>query len=482
MAMITQSDKAERLNVLFFMTDQHRADCLSLAGHPLVKTPYLDALAARGAWFNNMYTCSALCCPSRTSFMTSTYLRTHQHYSNGGNLRRDLPNLPALAQAAGYRTGVTGKAHLPERILRHFDSAQTVREHGKALRQQGLQDVPDTPDFHRQFMSACSPLPYAAHETTWTADRAIDFLKAGSDPKQPFFLWCSFTAPHPPLTPPAEMDDLYKPESIPLDWEGYARFENSRLGQRAMIEDFWKLGSVKQDPGIFQKALCRYLAHITMVDREIGRVLKALEQNGQAGRTLIVFSADHGDFAGRWGQIGKNIPAYDDLLRIPFLYVDPTRQDGGRCVESLHQSVDLLPSLCERLGWETPPTAQGISLLPALDGCPGAGREAVFAETHNVKTIRTRQWKLNLFGPHPSRGQLFRMGANPDELTNLWDDPACVAIKCDLLEQLMAWTIRCEQPPAMEWKAEAFVDSRWYRWLKEQPHQCESDANGRNRG
>jgi arylsulfatase A-like enzyme len=124
---------------------------------------------------------------------------------------------------------------------------------------------------------------------------------------------------------------------------------------------------------------------------------------------------------------------------------------------------------------------QGESLRPALDGEPDSGRPAVFTETHNVKTIRTREWKLIFYGRHPERGHLFRMGAQPDELTNEWDNPAHAAVKLDLLGQLMAWTVRCEQPHTMDWKAEAFVDTRWYQWLKTRPHQCESESDWRNR-
>src|SRR5699024_5781848 len=162
------------------------------------------------------------------------------------------------------------------------------------------------------------------------------------------------------------------------DWEGYRRFEASRLSNRPMIEDFWKLGSFRQNPKVFQKALCRYFSLITLIDQEIGRVLKALKAQGQADNTIIVFTADHGDWAGHWGQFGKNLAGYDDLLRIPFIYVDPNRPaDSGRCVEGMYQSIDLFPTIMERLNLQTPPTCQGQSFLPALDGYPGSSRDFI---------------------------------------------------------------------------------------------------------
>ena len=459
-------------NILFFMTDQHHAGCLGFAGHPLVKTPNLDRLAARGAWFRQMFTCSAICAPSRTSFFTGTYLRTHNHFGNQGDLPRDLPNLASEAKRAGFRTGVCGKAHLPPRILRHFDSSQTMTEYHDMLAAEHLTDVDTAPPFHQHFMSAPSKLPKEKHRITWTGDRAVDFLKAGRTSDQPFFLWCSFDPPHAPHVPSPDMDALYRPEYIPIDWDEYERFERSRMGKRAMIEDFWKVGAVRQNPKIFQQAVCRYLALITMIDEQVGCVLAALEEQGLADNTIVVFTADHGDFAGHWGQLGKNLPGYDDLLRIPFIYYDPTRSDHGRCVESLHQSVDLFPSLWERLGLPIPPTVQGQSFLPAIDGYPGSSREYIFAETHNVKTVRSEDWKLNFHAVHPHQGQLFHMGAVPDETTNLWDDPQCAPIKQRLLEAMLGWMVRCEQASAMEIKMEPFIDTRWYRWLAAQPDQC----------
>jgi arylsulfatase A-like enzyme len=400
--------------------------------------------------------------------------------ANQGDLQRDLPSMVSEAKRAGYRTGVCGKAHVPHKILRHFDYMQTMTDYRAMLKAEGLQECDTTPPFHQQFMSATATLPKHKHRISWTADRALDFLRETGD--APFLLWCSFDPPHAAHTPAAEFDDLYNPEDIPLDREGYQRFERSRLGQRAMMEDFWKIGAVRQQPEIFQKAVCRYLALITQIDEQIGRVLDELEKNGQADDTIVVFTADHGDFAGHWGQLGKNVPGYDDLLRIPFIYYDPDRQDHGRCIEGLYQNVDLFPSLWERLGLDLPPTVQGKSFLPALDGYPDSTRDYIFSETHNVKIVRNQEWKLIFHAVHPEKGQLFRMGAEPDETANLWDEPGFAHIKQRLLEQLTAWMVRCEQADGMDDKMEPFVQTRWYEWLAQQPHQSEDQDHPINRG
>lgn len=447
---------------------------MGFAGHPLVKTPNLDRLATQGAHFNNMYTCSAICGPSRTSFFTGTYLRTHGHYGNTGDLRRPMPNLPEILHENGYHTFMAGKNHLPPAVADHFDEAHTLFSYKRYLSANGKSLDSFSPEENKNFQSAESKLPEAMQDETWTADRAIDYIRTRKDQKNPFFMWVSFARPHEPHSPPTEFDSLYDPQDIPVDWEAYEALENSRMQTRPMIEEFWKVGAVRHDPSIFQKAVCRYLSLITLIDKNIGRILDSLKETGLDQETLIVFSTDHGDWAGKYGQLGKNLPGYDPLLRIPFIWYDPKRPgDGGRCINELCSNVDFMPSVLDRLGLAIPPTVQGNSLLPLLDGTPMPQREAVFAETAMEKTIRTREWKLTYFVRHPQRGQLFKMGSRPDEITNYWDDPAFTHIKQDLLLRLMEWMVRCEQPHSSIRNWEAFIETPWYNWLHQQPKDCE---------
>lgn len=435
------------MNVLFLFDDQHNADCFGFQGHAMVQTPCLDKLAREGVHFNNMYCCGAVCGPSRASFFTGAYLRTHGHYFNDGDLRRDIPNLARTLGDHGYATFQAGKNHLPPAIADCFDEMHTMDTYSRYLKGKGLRKDEFSPEEKKNFYSKPSELPEEEQDETWTVDRAIEYLRSRKDKEKPFFMWVSFQRPHAPHTPPKTFDDLYKPEDVPIDWDEYEAFENSRLQNRPMIEDFWKVGAVRHDPVVFQKAVCRYLALITLIDKNIGRILDVLEATGLNRETLVVFSSDHGDWAGKYGQLGKNLPAYDPLLRIPFIWRDPQRSgDAGRCVNGLCSNVDFMPSILDRLGIAIPPTVQGESLLPYLDGVPLPQREAVFAETAMEKTIRTREWKLTYFTRQPHRGQLFKMGAKPDEIANYWDDARYAQVKQDLLLRLMRWMVACEQP------------------------------------
>jgi len=462
----------DRPNVLFFMTDQHHADCLGFRGHPMVKTPNLDRLAAKSATFSQMFTGSAICSPSRTSFYTGQYLRSHGHYQNIGDLRdRDLPSLIDRLADVGYQTGQCGKDHLPPCLSKRFDKRWSMAAYRRDLAAAGIEDDVFSPLATKRFTSKVSRVPEAWCPEVWTADRAIQFLDE-RETNRPFFLWCSFDRPHAPHSPPAAFADLYDPDDVPLDWEGYERFEASRGQLRPMIEAFWNLGSNRQNPRVFQEAVCRHLALITLIDREIGRVLDQIDARGLADDTIVVFTADHGDWAGHYGSLGKNLPGYDHLLRVPFIYHDPHRpQDDGREVTSFYQTVDLMPSLLERVGGETPAACQGVSFLPGIDGVPGSGRDVVFAETSAWKTLRTREWKLNFCVRDSRESQLFAMGPSPDELTNHWDDPSVAHTRSDLMARMLEFIGRHEQPTSMAGSWEVNPDSRWYRWLAEQPRE-----------
>ena len=471
------------MNVLFFMTDQHHADALSYVGHPMVRTPHLDALAARSSVFHRAYTCSAICSPSRTSFFTGAYLRTHGHVCNEGGMNRTLPSLVGELRRNGYHTAQCGKNHLPDAITAEFDELHLEHDLQAQRRDAGLPPEPKDPRTASEFLSYTMTGPESLTPEVWTADRAIDILQRSHDQQRKFFLWCSFSQPHCPHAPPEAFDDLYDPSDVEIDWEAFERFEDSKTHNRAMIESFWNVGSARRDPDIFRKAVCRYLALVTLIDREIGRVLRELERLGLRDDTIVAFTSDHGDFAGRYGQLGKNVPGYEDLLRIPLIYDDPTRRgDLGRGVYGMVQSIDLMPTLLHRLDVPVPPTVQGRDLTPVMDGRPDAARECIFAETATVKTIRTAQWKLNFDATRPDRSQLFSMFPRIDEITNLWHDPAHRETKLRLVEQLTAWMAHCEQPIGIEPLAESFPDTRWHNWLLEQPTHTADDQLRLERG
>ena len=178
-------------NVLFFMTDQQHANCLSFLGHPMVKTPNLDKLAARGAYFRHMYTCTAICLPSRTSFHTGTYMRTHGQYSNAGDLKLAMPSLVSVLRDNGYATAQSGKLHLPGSLAAHYDRTWTLDTYGRDLAGAGLEQDQDHVDDQtkKEFYSFRSMLPESWSGETWTSQRAIEFIQSPEARRRPWFFW-----------------------------------------------------------------------------------------------------------------------------------------------------------------------------------------------------------------------------------------------------------------------------------------------------
>ena len=192
-----------------------------------------------------------------------------------------------------------------------------------------------------------------------------------------------------------------------------------------------------------------YLANVTMIDEKIGQILAALEDRGQLENSVIIFTSDHGDCLGDHG-LSQKWNMYDASVRVPLIFWSPGRFEGGRTIESLQQLFDAGPTILELAGIEPPSNFEAVSLLPILEsGVEAAPREYVYSE-HARDTInegvefelmiRGKDWKLVEFFD-PSGGQLFDLRNDPDELNDLWHDPARAAIKQQLREVLHNWFV-----------------------------------------
>jgi arylsulfatase A-like enzyme len=194
-----------------------------------------------------------------------------------------------------------------------------------------------------------------------------------------------------------------------------------------------------------------YLANVTMIDEQIGRILEALDSKGYLQNSVVIFSSDHGDCLGDHGHSQK-WTMYDAVMRVPLLVWSPRRFGDSRQVAGLCQQMDLGPFILDLAGVETPRSVEAISLLPAFQNEHWAGRDYVFAEqardgilqtTDFMTMVRNQQWKLVHFLDEPF-GQLFHLAIDPDELHNLWDDSAAATTKQQLLAVLREWRIRSQ--------------------------------------
>jgi arylsulfatase A-like enzyme len=445
------AQSGNRPNILLIAVDQMRADWMGCNGHPLVQTPHLDELANHGTNFRSAMSECPVCCPARRILMTGRDAFGINMFQNRD--LQDFPEDPKLAEClstAGYQCHGVGKMHTwPPRDRMGFHDIE-INEEGRTAGhdypddyQQFILDAGLGPRLHahgmgnNQYGYRPSPVPEWATTTGWTADRAMRFLRR-RDQTRPFFLYASFDKPHPPLTPPAEFYDLYRDktfdEPVEGDWVG------SKLGSGRH-----RLDAIDRKPEVVQQSLRAYAASITHIDTRIGQMIGTLRECGVLKNTWIVVTADHGDMTMDHRKRAKGT-FLSGSCGIPYLVVPPTSAEGSIPASAVgHQDrdhavglQDLMPTLCDIAGAESPSDIPGRSLLPLLKDRQTAWREVlcgVIGPHYGANDGRYRyQW-------HGERDEelLFDQWNDPKDLTDLSDDPAYADIKAKLRAAITEW-------------------------------------------
>jgi len=425
----------DRPNILWIMTDQFNADCLSVASHPQVRTPNLDRLAARGIRFTEAYCQYPQCTPSRVSMLSGQYCKTHRMYGFVGELGSEPPHLFTHLGAQGYRTGAFGKLHIevlghhfqpdrcsPSMSIDWFQAKPSGHHYGAYLEDHGL-SYP-THETHGGY-GHCTPqsrpniadVPPEHNLEKWTADETIAFIEECHAEQRPFLGWMSFERPHKPLNIPAEREGRFDPAAIVLDPPETAAqlLLKPRICLEGRIDPCSDTGST---PDEFRALLARYFTVIEMIDEQVGRVLDRLDALGLADNTAIVLCADHGEQAGRKRIFDKcQHASSNQLCRIPFILCPPADMAGsvraGTVVDAPVESIDLYPTFCDWAGVPAPSHLEGRSLAPLCAGKsePEADRCA-FTESYFRRAVVKDGWRL-----------VSHLGGSVHELYHLADDP-----------------------------------------------------------
>lgn len=452
-------------NILWIMSDQHNAGCMSCAGHPDVRTPHLDSIAEDGVQFNSAFCNSAICAPSRASFMLGQYVHTHRITAN--LVYDDITSHPLSVAAHfrrhGYQTGLIGKGHLPKTWMedgfeyrRYCDLVDGEAnnplsvDYFRHLVDHELGDAYDLgnlPDEHpgSNLRAFISDIPAAHSVEAWTGDEALCFF-AERDTSRPFFLQLSFHRPHDPYAPPKEMAGLYDSETLDLPDSAVDYLARKFAGkpelQRTYINE--STGGYPYRPvdeSDLRRQLGHYYALITMIDQQIGRVLRYLRETGEYENTIVVYHADHGDFAGEHGLCMKNLGIYESVHRIPFLLKFPGCTSGSTCDE-LIESVDLYSTLCELSDLPVPEHVEGSSIVGVANG-DRAGKANVVCELDSpdggatLFALRTADSRLVFNLSAPEDGELYDRRADPSELENLYKSRAHQGTRARLLADLL---------------------------------------------
>ncbi|MHA3977511.1 alkaline phosphatase family protein [Halovulum sp. GXIMD14794] len=486
-------------NILFIMCDQLRWDFLGCAGHPYLKTPNIDALAARGVRFDRAYCQSPICGPSRMSFYTGRYPRSHGATWNNVPLRVGEMTLGDHLEPLGLRTALCGKTHMAADIegLRRLglDPAEGI---GKRIAECGFEvwdrldglhpdDEPKRPSHYEDHLRAKGfdgPNPWEQwansaegpdgeilsgwlmehadkparvaepdSETPYTTTRAMEFIEDAGD--RPWCLHLSYIKPHWPYIVPAPYHDMYGPEHVlpPV------RSEAERADPHPVLEAYFQLtfSKVFTRDEVRQRVIPAYMGLIAQIDDQIGRLMAFMDETGRSKDTLIVFTSDHGDYLGdHW--LGEKELFHDASARIPMIVVDPTPEADatrGQVMDHLVEAIDLAPTFVDWAGGE-PRThiLEGRSLLPLLRGQATDWRRYAFAEyDYSVRRARKilnqpvadcrmvmvfdGRWKyIHAEGFRP---MLYDLQTDPDELTDLGADPAHGDQRDRLAEAMNAW-------------------------------------------
>ncbi len=488
-------------NVLFIMADQLRWDYLSCYGHPTLKTPHIDALARRGVRFANAFVQGPVCGASRMSTYTGRYVSTHGSAWNFVPLSVGQKTLGDHLRPHGVRCAVVGKTHVePDVEGARRLGIDTTQGAGLLAMEGGFEPYErddgilpagfkvegnrycdylrahgyagDNPwhdwansaedDKGRQLSGwemrwADRPARVAEEhsETPYMTRRAMQFIEEQGE--RPWVLHLSYIKPHWPYVAPAPYHAMYSPaDVVPAKRSPAERDDPHPVVRGYMDTDPSRSFSQAE---VRERVIPTYMGLIKQLDDQLGLLFDFLRAKGIDQETLIVFTSDHGDYLGdHW--LGEKELFHDTVVKVPLIVVDPRPQADavrGRVVDELVESIDLIPTFLDALGLPQPTEwLEGTSLQPLLHGAEAKPwREAVFSENSYafrdpvrlplgrpvdgclMTMVRTQRWKyVHYEGVAP---QLFDLQADPDEFTDLGQDPAHAQVREQMARRLFDW-------------------------------------------
>ena len=417
---------SDRPDFLVIMTEQHRADCLGIAGHPCLLTPNMDAIGYGGAHFTRAYATCPTCIAARRSFLSGQFPSTHGMVGYCDGVEWDAPTTVAAALGrAGYQTTWIGRSmhqHPPHKRY-GFDHVDPDEDYDAWLASHvpgGGADLFSAGPMHNDWTARPWPFEENLHFTKWTTDRALKFLRR-RDPSCPFFAVVSYHAAHPPLTPPAFYLERYLRADIP----------GPVIGQwETPPDESWRAeGAGGMDVNLQGEALrcCRagYYGLINHVDDQLRRLLNPITGVGAmtGGNTVVIFCSDHGEMLGDHYRYHKVVP-YEASASIPLMISHPELPGGVRCDLPVCLE-DIMPTVLELAGVDCPQSVEGRSLVPMLHGrTPDDWRDCLHIEHASLHQSLTDGREKYIWFVADGREQFFDLSEDPSECRDLIDSPA----------------------------------------------------------
>ena len=470
-----------RPNVLFLFTDEQRADTLGAYGNARVQTPHLDRLAAGGIVFERAYVTQPVCTPSRSTIMTGLQPRTSGCTANNIALPEDVPCLPELLPPGEYVCGYHGKWHLGDEIFRQhgFDDWVSIDDMYRPHYAPG-RDRSARSDYHHWLIErGVSPqrgdafgrgevarLAEPLSKPAFLAESAGRFIHANRD--RPFVLYVNFLEPHMPFFGPRDSQYDVSQVTLPINFDAPPT-DDQPLKTRLFARHYFEKGHSGlplRTEADWRRMIANYWGMCSHVDTHVGAILRTLDDCGLTDGTLIVYTSDHGDMMGSHRLIAKCV-MFEEAVRVPLIVKLPG-QSAPRRVTGPVSQVDLVATLLDLMGEPAPSELEGATLRPELEGARDGGEEvfiewngdnnglpglddggrdypdylseiadadaALAAITDPVRTVVTRDWKLNhsLLG----ESELYHLRTDPGETANRIADPDAASIVADLTDRL----------------------------------------------
>ena len=495
-----------RPNILLITSDQQHFSTMGSV-NDRIRTPALDRLCAEGVRFDRAYCPNPTCTPTRASIITGMYPSQHGAWTLGTKLFEDVPTVGDMLMRAGYFTTLIGKAHFQQTRTRYgaesiesqgivrdldfwrefrgpwygFEHVEMARMHACEahvgqhyaiwMEDNGLknwtdyfEDWPPNPEKARRLHSSRSwALPQEFHYTHWTGERTIAQLERAAAGDRPFFAWASFHDPHPDYLCSEPWASMYDPADMvpgkltegehdknPIHFRKTQEQDNEWWAEARRKEGFHIHGGQPHlhDREELKKNMAIYYGMVSFMDREIGRILEALDRLGQAENTIVIFTTDHGHFLGQHGLITKALHHYEDLLRVPFVVRYPGRTPEGKTSEAIQNLVDLAPTFLAAAGVDIPGAMTGLNQLPTWTGGEPARTWSITENHHGTRSFHMRtyinqRYKITVHRDG-DEGELFDLREDPGEVNNLWGDAEAQGLKCELLHEFMQATLVSE--------------------------------------
>jgi len=470
-------------NVVFFISDQQRADTMPGVRRVKAYTPHLEWLCERGVVFQNAFCTSPVCSPARSSILSGLYphatglVANDTHVPSIQSLSPEVRLLADYLKPKGYVCAYVGKWHLctgsdrrgfsdfATRLEIHDtdnvgddDAVNFAERIGVQLGRHYRDHLNDEDDLDRPGTGGSTRLPLAFHPSALQAQQAVRFVRTMQGESRPFLLVYSCQEPHPlglrHHVCPRPFDRMYDPDSMPVPDRRRDPNAARLVKQRAPVWGFKHLIPADRHSDDELRAMTAgYYGAVSYVDHLLGIVLGALIETNQWNKTLFVFTSDHGEMLGNHGLLKKGCVLFEELVRVPLLVVPPGGSTSSRRTDQLVSQADLVPTVLNWCDAEVPAGLHGADIRPLIEGNSGPIHDGIALQFHSMhwgdkpaplRGWRTETWKYveDTSGPV----ELYDLRKDAGEMENLVGNPASLPVLHAMSAALHTWLKRAGDP------------------------------------